>query len=156
MPPVDHLKPIRAKSSESGYTVIEFMREFPDEATCLEHLWRTCYSPMARRRIARSASDRRSKKHVCETRRQSWTCTGCGHHVHPTAGTIFEKSSISLVQWFYAMFLGSSPRCVIAAKQSLHPSPRPHLRRGRDAYAVRRKARERPLALLDSEHVFVS
>ena len=31
MPPVDRLQPIRAKSSESGYTLIDFMREFPDD-----------------------------------------------------------------------------------------------------------------------------
>jgi len=44
MPPVDRLKPIRAASSESGYTLIEFMREFPDDAACLEWLWRTRHS----------------------------------------------------------------------------------------------------------------
>jgi hypothetical protein len=40
MPPVDRLQPIRAASSESGCSLIEFMREFPDDATCLEWLWR--------------------------------------------------------------------------------------------------------------------
>jgi hypothetical protein len=38
MPPVDRLKPIRADSSESGYTLIDFMREWPNDATCLEWL----------------------------------------------------------------------------------------------------------------------
>ena len=36
MPPVDRLKPIRAASSESGYTLLEFMREWPDDETCLQ------------------------------------------------------------------------------------------------------------------------
>ncbi len=49
--------------------------------------------------------------------RQSWTCTGCGHHVHPTAGTIFAKSSTSLRLWFHAMYLMTSTRCGISAKQ---------------------------------------
>jgi transposase-like protein len=48
---------------------------------------------------------------------QSWTCTGCGHHVHPTAGTIFAKSSTSLRLWFHAMYLMTSTRCGISAKQ---------------------------------------
>ena len=52
-----------------------------------------------------------------EQRRQSWTCTACGHHIHPTAGTIFHKSSTSLHLWFYAIYLVSSSRCGIAAKQ---------------------------------------
>jgi transposase len=49
--------------------------------------------------------------------RQSWTCTACGHHVHPTAGTIFEKSSTSLHLWFYGIYLMTSTRCGISAKQ---------------------------------------
>jgi transposase len=49
--------------------------------------------------------------------RQSWTCTGCGHHVHPTAGTIFAKSSTSLHLWYYAMYLVASTRVGISAKQ---------------------------------------
>jgi len=48
--------------------------------------------------------------------RQSWTCTGCGHHVHPTAGTIFAKSSTSLHLWFYAMYLVASTRTGLSAK----------------------------------------
>lgn len=37
--------------------------------------------------------------------------------MHPTAGTIFEKSTMSLKSWFYAMFLMSATRCGISAKQ---------------------------------------
>lgn len=46
-----------------------------------------------------------------------WTCTHCGQHVHPTAGTIFQKSSTSLHLWFYAIYLMTSTRCGISAKQ---------------------------------------
>ena len=45
MPPVDRNKPRRAKSSESQYSLMEFQRDFPDDATCLEWLWRTRYAP---------------------------------------------------------------------------------------------------------------
>ena len=48
--------------------------------------------------------------------RQSWTCTGCGHHVHPTAGTIFHKSSTSLHLWFFAIYMMTSTRCGVSAK----------------------------------------
>ncbi|HJQ49978.1 MAG TPA: IS1595 family transposase [Gaiellaceae bacterium] len=61
--------------------------------------------------------DRAFKKYEFAARRQSWTCTACGHHIHPTAGTIFEKSSTSLQLWFYAMYLMTSTRCGISAKQ---------------------------------------
>jgi transposase-like protein len=37
--------------------------------------------------------------------------------VHPTAGTIFHRSSTSLRLWFHAMYLMTSTRCGISAKQ---------------------------------------
>jgi hypothetical protein len=36
MPPVNRTHPVRAKSSESDYSLMEFMQEFPDDAACLE------------------------------------------------------------------------------------------------------------------------
>lgn len=111
MPPVDRLKPIRAASSESGCTLLQFMREWPDDATCLEYLWRTRHSPDGETAFCpKCETDRTFKRYDFATRRQSWTCTGCGHHIHPTAGTIFEKSSTSLHLWFYAMYLMTSTR----------------------------------------------
>lgn len=40
MPPVDRRNPIRVASSESTCNVLEFFREFPDDETCLQHIWR--------------------------------------------------------------------------------------------------------------------
>jgi hypothetical protein len=40
MPPVNRNEPKRAASSESQYSLMEFMREFPDDAACLAWLWR--------------------------------------------------------------------------------------------------------------------
>jgi transposase-like protein len=118
MPPVDRLKPTRAASSESGVTLLDFMREFPDDTACLEWLWRERYSADGETAYCPKCKvPRIFKRYAFQTRRQSWTCTGCGHHVHPTAGTIFEKSSTSLQLWFYAMYLMASTRCGISAKQ---------------------------------------
>ena len=97
---------------------MEFMREFPDDAACLEHLWRSRYSPDgAHAECPKCEQERRLQAYATKQGRQSWTCTGCGHHVHPTAGTIFHKSSTSLHLWFYAMYLMASTRCGISAKQ---------------------------------------
>jgi transposase len=118
MPPVDRNNPVRAKSSESDYSLMEFVREFPDDAACLEYLWRTRYSEDGEHADCPKCEQRRRfKKYATKQRRQSWTCTGCGHHVHPTAGTIFHKSSTSLHLWFYAAYLMASTRCGISAKQ---------------------------------------
>jgi hypothetical protein len=45
MPPVDRLNPIRAGSSESSFSLMEFMREFPNDEACLDYLWRTRHAP---------------------------------------------------------------------------------------------------------------
>ena len=99
-------------------SLVEFMREFPDDATCLEHLWRRRFSPDGEHALCPKCEQIRVfKKYAIKNRRSSWTCTGCGHHVHPLVGTIFEKSPTSLHLWFYAMYLMSSTRCGISAKQ---------------------------------------
>jgi transposase-like protein len=97
---------------------MEFQREFPNDATCLEWLWRNRFSPDGEHaHCPKCETERSFKRYETKQRRQSWTCTGCGHHIHPTAGTIFHKSSTSLHLWFYAIFLMSSTKCGIAAKQ---------------------------------------
>jgi transposase len=118
MPPVNRNRPKRAKSSESQYSLMEFMKEFPDDATCLEWLWRNRYSPDGvHAQSPKCEQEREFKRYKTSQQRQSWTCLGCGHHIHPTAGTIFHKSSTSLHLWFYAMYLMTSTRCGISAKQ---------------------------------------
>jgi transposase len=49
--------------------------------------------------------------------RPSYSCDHCGHHVHPTADTIFHKSPTPLTIWFYAIHLMAQTRCGISAKQ---------------------------------------
>ena len=118
MPPVNRNKPIRAKSSESQYSLMEFMQEFPDDATCLEWLWRNRHSPDGEHAYCPKCDmEKPFERYNTSQQRQSWTCTACGHHLHPTAGTIFHKSSTSLHLWFYAMYLMTSTRCGISAKQ---------------------------------------
>lgn len=115
---VNRNKPVRAKSSESQYSLMEFMREFPDDATCLEWLWLNRYAPNGVNAYCHKCDrERPFKRYGTSQQRQSWTCTACGNHIHPTAGTIFHKSSTSLHLWFYAMYLMTSTRCGISAKQ---------------------------------------
>lgn len=118
MPPVDRNAPKRCDSSDSQLSLMEFMRDFPDDAACLEHLWHTRYAPDGEHaECPKCERERVFKRYATKQGRQSWTCTGCGHHVHPTAGTIFAKSSTSLHLWYYAMYLMASTRCGLSAKQ---------------------------------------
>lgn len=98
-------------------SLMEFMRDWPDDAACLEWLWRERFSEDGTHADCPKCEQRRAfKRYATSQRRQSWTCTACGHHVHPTAGTIFHKSSTSLHPWFYAFYLMTSTRCGISAK----------------------------------------
>jgi transposase-like protein len=97
---------------------MEFMREWPDDATCLEWLWRSKHSPDGEHAYCkRCGTGRRFKRYEGTRQRQVWTCTSCSLQISPTAGTIFEKSSTSLHLWFYAMWLMTSTRCGVSAKQ---------------------------------------
>jgi transposase-like protein len=118
MPPANRHKPIRAQSSTSEYSVHEFLAEFPDDAACLDYLWRTRHAPDGENAECPKCMEVKPfKRYATKQQRQSWTCTACGHHLHPTAGTIFHRSSTSLRLWFYAMHLMTSTRCGISAKQ---------------------------------------
>jgi transposase len=118
MPPVNRHDPARTACSDSKFSLMEFMREFPDDAACLGHLWRCRYAPDGiHAECPKCEREKAFKKYPTKQGRQSWTCTGCGHHVHPTAGTIFHGSSTSLHLWYYAMYLIASTRVGISAKQ---------------------------------------
>lgn len=118
MPPVNRNQPIRANSSDSEYTLMDFMKEFSDDAACLNWLWRARFAPDGETAdCPKCRKARKFKRYEMAQSRPSWTCTGCGHHLHVLAGTIFEKSSTSLHLWFYAMYLMTSTRCGISAKQ---------------------------------------
>ena len=118
MPKVDRKNPTRAKSSESSYSVMEFNRLYPDDDACMDFLWRTRYSEDGEHAMCPECKVVRTFKHYqTAEKRNAWTCVACGRHLHPTAGTIFHKSATSLHLWFYAMYVMTSTRCGISAKQ---------------------------------------
>ena len=51
------------------------------------------------------------------TKRRAYACQECGHHIYPCAGTIFHKSRTKLTIWFFAMYLMTSTRHGVAAKE---------------------------------------
>jgi len=117
MPPVDRLNPTRASSSESSMSLMEFMREFPDDETCLRHVWRERFAPDGEHAFCqRCERERVFKRYATAQKRPCWFCQACGFRIHPLKGTIFERSSTSLQLWFYAMYLITSTRCGISAK----------------------------------------
>ncbi len=115
MAPVNRNIPVRADSSESTFSLMEFMQEFPDDAACLEWLWRNRYAEDGSHAECPKCQKVRKFHKVKE--RPAWDCDSCGYHLHPLAGTIFHKSSTSLHLWFFAIHLMTSTRCGVSAKQ---------------------------------------
>src|SRR5438309_5578260 len=112
MSKVNRNDPKRSSASESRTSLMEFEQQFPNDPACLDYLVRTLYPngifcPKCRKITKRYRDDKRP----------SYSCEFCGHHEHPTVGTIFQDSATSLKLWFYAMYLMASTRCGISAKQ---------------------------------------
>jgi hypothetical protein len=93
-------------------TYSRFLELFPDNAACLEYLKERFFADGTEC----PKCSKESKFHRIKGR-SAYSCQFCGHHVYPTAGTIFHKSTVSLQLWFYAVYLMSSTRCGISAKQ---------------------------------------
>lgn len=94
------------------FSIKTFRSRFPDEKSCL--LW------LADSRWPEGVFCPRCQlvtKHHALTNRKVLSCQNCGHQVSPTANTIFHHSSTPLSLWFHAVFLLSSTRCGISAKQ---------------------------------------
>ncbi len=94
------------------FTLKDFEKQFPNDDACLEWLKNYLYP----NGIHCATCERVTKHHKVASRR-SYSCDYCGHHVHPTADTIYHKSSTPLRLWFYAIYLMASTRCGISAKQ---------------------------------------
>ena len=92
-------------------TVAEFFARYPDDETCLNHLFATRYGddPACPKCGQTGTLHKLSKL-------PAWTCN-CGHHVHPMQGTPFERTRTPLQKWFYAMYLFTTTRNGVAAKE---------------------------------------
>jgi transposase len=98
---------------ERKYTFKDFERDFPDERACMEWLVEHFF-PYG---IHCLKCGEVRPHHLLKSRPKVASCDYCGSQTHPTAGTIFHKSSTSLRTWFHAIFLMSATRCGISAMQ---------------------------------------
>lgn len=95
-----------------NFTVTEFFKRFPDDGSCLEHLMLV--------RHGESMDCPKCSKHGKFSRIKklpAYQCSWCGHHIHPKVGTPFEKSRTPLQKWFYAMYLFTTTRHGVPAKE---------------------------------------
>jgi len=84
------------------YGILDFQKDFPDDDACLDHIFHKRYPD--------AVGYYRIKSRKAYVNKD-------GHHIHPLAGTIFEKSSTSLWKWFFAIFLFSASKHGVSAKE---------------------------------------
>lgn len=92
------------------YTIKQFKAQFPTDEACMAHIFKQRYPDGYK--CPKCGKD---SFHPVNKRR-SYACS-CGFQIYPTEGTIFHKSSTSLVSWFYAIFLMSQSKNGVSAKE---------------------------------------
>jgi transposase-like protein len=95
------------------YSFKQFRAEFPDDDACLEKIVEIRFG--GHEFICPGCE--RMSRFSRVTGRRSYACQWCGHHVYPCAGTPFEKSRTPLSDWFFAMYLMTSTRHGVAARE---------------------------------------
>lgn len=94
------------------FTVQDFFKRFPTDEACLDHLMAI--------RFGEKLDCPKCGKHGKFSRIKkmpAYQCAWCGHHIHPMVGTPFERSTTPLQKWFYAMYLFTTSRNGVAAKE---------------------------------------
>lgn len=94
------------------YTIKNLQQDFATDEACLEWLMKYFYPDGIPCKNCKKIT-----KHYRVKSRPSYSCDMCGNHVHPTADTIFHKSTTPLTLWFYAIYLMTATRAGISAKQ---------------------------------------
>lgn len=94
------------------FTVTDFFKRFPDDDSCLEHLMKIRYGfELDCPKCGKHGKFSRI------TKQPAYQCAWCGHHIHPMAGTPFHRSRTPLQKWFYAMYLFTTSRHGVPAKE---------------------------------------
>jgi transposase len=94
------------------YTVKDLRRDFPDDDSCLQWLVEWLHPGG----ITCKKCDKVTK-HYKDKGRRSYSCSECGNHLHPTAGTICHNSRVPLTDWFYAIYMMSTNKAGTTATQ---------------------------------------
>jgi transposase len=100
------------EDAKASITIREFLVQFSDDEKCLEHLFNVRFG---QGHICPKCS-KQSKWFRFQAER-AYACQWCGHHLHPTVGTPFEDSRTPLQLWFYAIYLFTTSRHGVPAKE---------------------------------------
>jgi len=94
------------------YTITDFFDQFPTHDSCLDHVMHLRYGEsLDCPKCGKHGKFARIKK------MPAFACPWCGHHIHPMAGTPFARTRTPLQKWFYAIYLFTTTRHGVPAKE---------------------------------------
>ena len=94
-------------------TFYEFQKMYPNDESCLRQIMIARYGGTELDCPKCGAFG----KFYRMTKERGYVCQHCGHHLFPCVGTPMERSRTPLHKWFYAIFLFTSSRHGVAAKE---------------------------------------
>ena len=100
------------KQEKASITIREFFKLFPTDESCLSHLFEIRFG----QNYPCPKCERKTKWFRIQAER-AYSCQFCGHHLHPTVGTLFESSRTLLQTWFYAIYLFTTSRHGVSAME---------------------------------------
>ena len=91
--------------------LLDFYRQYPDEASCEEALRRF------REHHGLYCSQCGGLRLSWNPSHKSWTCMDCKHEMQLRSGTVMQGSHLPVRDWFAAMFLLTATKRAISAKE---------------------------------------
>lgn len=90
----------------------QFFKRFPDDDSCLEHLMRLRFGTSVEcPKCQKVGKFHRIRRHP------AYECAWCGFEIYPMVGTIFGRTHTPLSKWFYAIYLFTTTRHGVSAKE---------------------------------------
>lgn len=98
--------------SKIKFTKNQFEVLFSTDDVCLDFIFKKLYNG-----VSDCPKCTNSFKYYKLRSYKLYSCQHCGHNIAPLANTIFHKSSTSLKDWFYAIYLFSVSKNGVSAKE---------------------------------------
>ena len=97
---------------QTGPTIQQFFERFPSDDACLEYLMRLRHGDtLDCPKCGKHGKFHRVRRHP------AYECAWCGFEIFPMVGTPFHRSHVPLQKWFYAMYLFTTTRHGVPAKE---------------------------------------
>lgn len=97
---------------KTRFTIKDFDKMYPNDEACLNEIFKNRYGHL---KICPQCN--KKTKFYKVKNRKCYTCQYCGYQISPLSNTIFHKSSTSLKNWFYSLYLFSNSKNGVSAKE---------------------------------------